>query len=264
MKFFKRLPVKGKELIYIVVALIIGIVIGTIIINNNYNYNYLGTAADWASAIMSFIAIIIVFWQMRREAQNERAFYIENKRPHFSVERTTVIHRDERILYDEGYIDLKTLYEELHGNKSKYIVRLTNISDNIVQSLKIKIDYNGSGTNRYAFDGLFPKQSILLVTDDIIVGGLDPLEIWIKFKTTANEIGYFHFGADLNNNFTKYFFVKGQEPVSVYGNDLLLSKNNYLIRKIEKKFKKKSSYKNITIPKEEFEDLEEEIGEKKN
>ena len=51
---------------YIVVALIIGIVIGTIIINNNYNYNYLGTAADWASAIMSFIAIIIVFWQMRR------------------------------------------------------------------------------------------------------------------------------------------------------------------------------------------------------
>ncbi|GAA0043187.1 hypothetical protein LATKL145_15990 [Lactobacillus amylovorus subsp. animalium] len=96
------------------------------------------------------------------------------------------------------------------------------------------------------------------------MGGLDPLEIWIKFKTTANEIGYFHFGADLNNNFTKYFFVKGQEPVSVYGDDLLLSKNNYLIRKIEKKFKKKPSYKNVTISEEEFEDLEKEIREQKN
>ena len=83
MKFFKRLTAKEKELVYIVVALIIGIMIGTIIINKNYNYNYLGTVADWASAIMSFMAIIIVFWQIRREAQNERAFYIENKRPHF-------------------------------------------------------------------------------------------------------------------------------------------------------------------------------------
>lgn len=264
MKFFKRLTAKEKELVYIVVALIIGITIGTIIINKNYNYNYLGTVADWASAIMSFMAIIIVFWQIRREAQNERAFYIENKRPHFSIERTTVINRDKRILYDKGYDNLKTLYKELHSNELNYIIRLTNISDNIVQSLKIKIDYNGGGTNIYVFDGLFPKQSILLVTDDIIVGGLGPLELWIKFKTTANEIGYFHFRAGLNNNFTKYFFVKGQEPVSVYGDDLLLSKGSYLIRKIENKFQKKPSYKNITIPREEFEDLEEEIGEKKN
>lgn len=75
--------------------------------------------ADWASAILSFVVILVVFWQVNRESKNERAFYIENKRLHFFAERTTIINSDEKILYHESYGDLKNLYDELHGNKTK-------------------------------------------------------------------------------------------------------------------------------------------------
>ena len=167
-----RLLVKGKELLYIVVALIIGIVIGTMIVIKSYNYNCLGTVADWMSAIMSFVAILVVFWQVKRESQNERAFYIENKRPRFSVERTTVINSNEKILYHNSYGNLKTLYKKLHDEEHpRYIIRLTNISDSIVHSLKIILKYNSEELNGYAFSGLTSKQSLLLVPDEELSNG---------------------------------------------------------------------------------------------
>lgn len=91
--------------------LLFGLLIGNSI---NSKKTDLGSWADWASAIMSFVAILVVFWQVKRESQNERAFYIENKRPRFSVERTTIINFDEKLLYCRNYGDLKALYKELH------------------------------------------------------------------------------------------------------------------------------------------------------
>lgn len=91
--------------------LLFGLLIGNSI---NSKKTDLGSWADWASAIMSFVAILVVFWQVKRESQNERAFYIENKRPRFSVERTTIINFDEKLLYCRNYGDLKALYKKLH------------------------------------------------------------------------------------------------------------------------------------------------------
>lgn len=248
-----RLLVKGKELLYIVVALIIGIVIGTMIVIKSYNYNCLGTVADWMSAIMSFVAILVVFWQVKRESQNEKAFYIENKRPRFSVERTTVINSNEKILYHNSYGNLKTLYKKLHDEEHpRYIIRLTNISDSIVHSLKIILKYNSEELNGYAFSGLTSKQSLLLVPDEELSNG-GFIDLQVEFETAANETGYFCFKVDLAGDFTEYIFVKDEEPVTVYGKDILVDKNSNETKELEKRFKgKKYSYKSITIAPEEF------------
>jgi hypothetical protein len=228
-----------------------------------------GSLADWASAILSFVAILVVFWQVNRESKNERAFYIENKMLHFSAERTTIINSDEKILYHESYEDLKNLYDELHGNKTKYIIRLTNTSENTVYSLKIILKYAGEKverTNRYAFDSLYSKQAILLVTDERIPeGGF--VDLQIKFRTAANELGYYHFHVDVAGNFTEYTFVKDKEPVSVYGDDVLIDKSSDKAKKLKEKFKeivtRRYSRRIVTIPEEEFNDLKRYIQERK-
>lgn len=228
-----------------------------------------GSLADWASAILSFVAILVVFWQVNRESKNERAFYIENKRLHFSAERTTIINSDEKILYHESYGDLKNLYDELHGNKTKYIIRLTNTSENTVSSLKIILKYAGEKverTNRYAFDSLYSKQAILLVTDERIPK-VSFVDLRIKFKTAANELGYFHFHVDVAGDSTEYTFVKDKESVSVYGDDVLIDKSSDKAKKLKEKFKeivtRRYSRRIVTIPEEEFSDLKRYIQERK-
>lgn len=250
--FFLKLRVKISRNIYWLLISSFAILFGLI----NSKGETLGSWADWASAIMSFVAILVVFWQVQKESQNKRAFYIENKRPRFSVERTTIINLDEKILYQKSFGNLKTLYKELHGNKSKYIIRLTNTSDNTVYSLKIIINYIGDKTkNEYAFDSLYSRQSILLVTDERIPSG-SFIDLWIKFKTVANEIGYFHFKVSLVDSSAEYTFVKNKEPVSVYGDDILINKNSSEAEKLEKKFNgEKYSYNIVTISEEEFNDL---------
>ena len=226
----------------------------------------MGSWADWISAIMSFVAILVVFWQMNRELQNERAINMETKRPRFSVERTTVINSDEKILYHNSYGDLKTLYGKLHDkNHQRYIIRLTNVSDNTIYALKIILIYGEEPINNYAFDGLFSRQSLLLVTDKDITNGIDPIELWIKFETVANETGYFYFKASMTNNFAKYFFVKNKTPVSVYDNDTLVDKNSSKAEELKKIFRDKNySYQIVTISEEEFSDLKRYIHEEKN
>ena len=87
--------VKYRYFVLTLIALsLLGVLIGTLI---NSKGEELGSWADWISAIMSFVAILVVFWQMNRELQNERAINMETKRPRFSVERTTVINSDEKI-----------------------------------------------------------------------------------------------------------------------------------------------------------------------
>ena len=106
-------------IIEILIAVIFGIIGGILFVwcyEKKLPTQGVGSLADWASAILSFVAILVVFWQVNRESKNERAFYIENKRPHFSAERTTIINSNEKILYHNSYGDLRTLYNELHGN----------------------------------------------------------------------------------------------------------------------------------------------------
>lgn len=256
--------VKYRYFVLTLIALsLLGVLIGTLI---NSKGEELGSWADWISAIMSFVAILVVFWQMNRELQNERAINMETKRPRFSVERTTVINSDEKILYHNSYGDLKTLYGKLHDkNHQRYIIRLTNVSDNTIYALKIILIYGEEPINNYAFDGLFSRQSLLLVTDKDITNGIDPIELWIKFETVANETGYFYFKASMTNNFAKYFFVKNKTPVSVYDNDTLVDKNSSKAEELKKIFRDKNySYQIVTISEEEFSDLKRYIHEEKN
>lgn len=258
-------------IIEILIAVIFGIIGGILFVwcyEKKLPTQGVGSLADWASAILSFVAILVVFWQVNRESKNERAFYIENKRPHFSAERTTIINSNEKILYHNSYGDLRTLYNELHGNESKYIVRLTNTSDNTVYSLKIIIKYDSDKTkgktNMYAFDNMYPKQAILLVTDQRITNG-SFVDLWIRFETTANETGYYHFKVNLTGNLTKYTFIKDKEPVDVYGDDELVDRDSNKAEKLEEMFRdKKYSYQVVTIPEEDFEDLKRYIHETKN
>lgn len=97
--------------IEILIAVIFGIIGGILFVlvyEKQLPIQGVGSLADWASAILSFVAILVVFCQVNRESKKERAFYIENKRPHFSAERTTIINSDEKILYHESYGDLIT------------------------------------------------------------------------------------------------------------------------------------------------------------
>lgn len=257
-------------IIEILIAVIFGIIGGMLFVlvyEKSLPIQGVGSLADWASAILSFVAILVVFWQVNRESQNERAFYIENKRPHFSAERTTIIHLNEKILYHKSYGDLKTLYEKLHDdNHPRYIIRLTNLSDNIVHSLKIILRYNGNRINSYALDGLFPEQSILLVTDEEITNGINPIELWIRFETAANEIGYFHFKAGImNERINKYIFIKGKEPVTAYGNDEVINKESDRAKELGRGFGGQFSRSIVTISEEEFDDLKRHIhGKEKN
>lgn len=244
-------------IIEILIAIIFGIIGGALFVlgyKGKLPTQGVGSLADWISAIMSFIAILVVFWQVKRESQNQRAFYIENKRPRFSVERTTVINLDEKILYHNNYVNLKTLYKKLHDKEQpRYIIRLTNISDNIVHSLKIVLRYGANKSNRYAFSGLNSKQSILLVPDEEVKNGINPIVLWIDFETAANETGYFHFKVDLAGSFTEYTFVKEDEPIAVYGDDVLVNKKSRKAEKLKKKFRNKEySYRVVTISPEEF------------
>ena len=146
---------------------------------------------------------------------------------------------------------------------------LTNTSENTVYSLKIILKYAGEKverTNRYAFDSLYSKQAILLVTDERIPeGGF--VDLQIKFRTAANELGYYHFHVDVAGNFTEYTFVKDKEPVSVYGDDVLIDKSSDKAKKLKEKFKeivtRRYSRRIVTIPEEEFNDLKRYIQERK-
>ena len=171
---------------------------------------------------------------------------------------------NEKILYHKSYGDLKTLYEKLHDdNHPRYIIRLTNLSDNIVHSLKIILRYNGNRINSYALDGLFPEQSILLVTDEEITNGINPIELWTRFETAANEIGYFHFKAGImNERINKYIFIKGKEPVTAYGNDEVINKESDRAKELGRGFGGQFSRSIVTISEEEFDDLKRHIHEK--
>lgn len=207
---------------FFVTALIVlplfGALLGTLI---NSKGEELGSLANWASAIGTVGAFIWGIVAITKQTNIQRALNVESKRPRFSFELTDSVQKGEIIM--RPYIAPETTTKAIEKRLNKdegLLFRLYNISDNQIYSLKIilyycydanKADYINKNTKRneyknkkckakktksnkikswqnaYDFHGMFKGQSIVLIPTNYIA---ELKKIVIKFRSSANEIGY--------------------------------------------------------------------------
>lgn len=198
-----------------------------------YSPNKYGTLADWISGVGTICAFLVVFWQIKKEADIQRAMEIESHRPRFAVSVTLaseITPGNTVFIGSQEAID--KLKEELRGMEEtnecmdrpnptnaflnfidhddrNYTV-LKNISKNNIYSIAVEITYSkdkSSESQIIEYFGIRPYENIVLLTDNDLWGEKNKCEsIVVKFVSSANEIGFF----DFENSWYKYSYVKSR------------------------------------------------------
>lgn len=218
-----------------------------------YSPNKYGTLADWISGVGTICAFLVVFWQIKKEADIQRAMEVESHRPRFAV---SVMLASEITLGNTVFIGsrkaIDKLKEELRGmeganefmdrsnptnkflNFTNYYDRnyavLKNISKNNIYSIAVEIKYlkdKSSKSQIIEYSGIRPYENIVLLTDNDLWGEKNKCEsIVVKFVSSANEIGFFDFESS-ESSWYKYSYVKSKnKSVSAYGMDKMISENS--------------------------------------
>lgn len=215
-----------------------------------YSPNKYGTLADWISGVGTICAFLVVFWQIKKEADIQRALEVESHRPRFAV---SVMLASEITLGNTVFIGsreaIDELKKELRGmeganefmdlpnpkntflNFTNYDDRnyavLKNISKNNIYSIAVEIKYlkdKSSESQIIEYSGIRPYENIVLLTDNDLWGEKNKCEsIVVKFVSSANETGFFYF----ESSRYKYSYVKSKnKSVSAYGMDKMISENS--------------------------------------
>lgn len=217
-----------------------------------YSPNKYGTLADWVSGVGTICAFLVVFWQIKKEADIQRAMEVESHRPRFAVSdmlASEITPGNTVLIGSREAID--ELKEELRGmeeaneymdqpnptntflnftkfNDRNYAV-LKNISKNNIYSIAVEIKYlkdKSSESQIIEYSGIRPYENIVLLTDNDLWGEKNKCEsIVVKFVSSANEIGFFDF--ESSSSWYKYLYVKSKnKSVSAYGMDKMISENS--------------------------------------
>lgn len=233
----------------ICIPLLTGLVIGAL---THSTGEELGSWADWASAIGTVGAFIWGIVVITKQANIQRAMSIENKRPRFSFDPTEVILKNDFILLPNRWIDSKIIQAGLDENEG-VLFRISNISANPIYSLKIILYYDDITNAQkrqkikneenedekdikpkkqtYIIYGMPKEKTVVLVPSKFIKKWQ---EIFIKFHSSANEIGYMRCKSGQS---VKYYFVKNKNTaISTTGDDQMILSTDQVVKDFDEEF----------------------------
>lgn len=214
-----------------------------------YSPNKYGTLAEWISGVGTIGAFLVVFWQIKKEADIQRAMEVESHRPRFAVSvmlaseitpgNTVFIGSREAIdKLKEKLREMEKANEYMDRpnptntflnftNDDRNYAVLKNISKNNIYSIAVEIKYlkdKSSESQIIEYSGIRPYENIVLLTDNDLWGENNKCEsIVVKFVSSANEIGFFY----SESSWYKYLYVKSKnKSVSAYGMDKMISENS--------------------------------------
>lgn len=191
-----------------------------------------GSVADWVNDLGTIGAFIIIFWQIKKEAEIQRAIKIEEQRPRFAM----------RVVSDNNFPDANVTFlgkwdkisEIITNIRNNNVIRnvliLKNISRNDIYSITIRIKYTENNEvtkfEKLGYSGIGPYENLVLLSDfnfndeSKIYGGLV-----VRFITPANEMGFFE--ADKLDSKPKYYYVETKnKSVSVNDVDEIINKKS--------------------------------------
>lgn len=212
----------------------------------------LGSWADWASAIGTVGAFIWGIVVITKQTNIQRAMSIENKRPRFSFDLTEVILKNDFILLPNRRMDSKIIQAGLDENEG-VLFRISNISANPIYSLKIILYYdditniekrkeikekkNGNEEDikpqkqTYIIYGMPKERTVVLVPGKFIKKWQ---KIFIKFHSSANEIGYMRCKSGQS---VEYYFVKNKNTaISTTGDDQMILSTDQVAKDFDEAF----------------------------
>lgn len=229
--------------------LLTGLLIGTLISNKGEE---LGSWADWASAVGTVGAFIWGIIVITKQTNIQRAMNIEDKRPRFSFDPTEVILKNDLILLPNRMMTSKILQTGLDENEG-VLFRISNITENPIYSLKIILYYDDITNVRkrreiknkknedekdikpkkqtYIIYGVPKEKTVVLVPKKLIKKWQ---EIFIKFHSSANEIGYMRCKSGQS---VKYYFVKNKNnAISATGDDQMILSTDQVVKDFDEVF----------------------------
>ncbi len=211
-----------------------------------------GTVADWASGIGTIAALAAVIWQQDRQENMERAINVENSRPRFTLSFYPNATKKATVLYwGRNPSEVKEIIE---GENPYRLIYIQNISENVIYDFEVILKYHEAKTFKPRTDywttsGIGPKENIIIIpkfkkTDKEVEGNIVYDGLFIKFVTTANEVGFFietntkQEATDSGFNASQYYYVKGRhiKHVTAINRDKMIRVNSDECRKLDRMF----------------------------
>lgn len=204
-----------------------------------------GTLADWLSGLGTIAAFLAVFWQVKKEADVQRAMDIENQRPRFAIH---IVPNKELLKTETVFVgcqsNIDALKNELHSlknaedfldrkfdlddwkdTKSYYVIK--NISKNNIYSITVNFMYlkNGSmKSEKVKYTGVKPYENVVILTDFYYEDTTTQFkEMVVKFTSSASEVGFLRYRPYQDD----YFYVKSKnKSVSTVNEDKIILQNS--------------------------------------
>ena len=216
---------------------------GMVFVFVSFFLNKYGTLADWMGGLGTIAAFLAVFWQVKKEAEIQRAMNIENQRPRFAT----------RLIDDNNIPSKNTIIIGKNDNTSeivnaknnntvmKKLLMLKNISKNNIYSITVKTEYlkkNGetweNSFENLEYTGVRPYENIVIATDfKFLDEKTEYRGMVIKFVSSANEIGFME--ADKTDSSPKYYYVRlSNHNISANGEDTIIDINSDKYQELNK------------------------------
>lgn len=216
---------------------------GMVFVFVSFFSNKYGTLADWMGGLGTIAAFLAVFWQVKKEAEIQRAMNIENQRPRFAT----------RLIDDNNIPSKNTIIIGKNDNTSeivnaknnntvmKKLLMLKNISKNNIYSITVKTEYlkkNGetweNSFENLEYTGVRPYENIVIATDfKFLDEKTEYRGMVIKFVSSANEIGFME--ADKTDSSPKYYYVRlSNHNISANGEDTIIDINSDKYQELNK------------------------------
>lgn len=203
--------------------------------------NKYGTLADWISGLGTIAAFLAVFWQVKKEADIQRAMDIENQRPRFAVhivpdkelfEIGTVFvgcqdnidilkNKLQALKSAAAFLDRPFTLTDWKDAKSFYVIK--NISKNNIYSITVNFMYlknKSIKSEKIKYTGVRPYENIVILTDfydeDTTI---QFKEMVVKFTSSASEVGFLRYRPYQSD----YFYIRSKnKSVSTTNEDKII------------------------------------------
>ncbi len=249
-----------KNIALVCIAILLGAIIFDALPYSSEKY---GTLADWLGGLGTIAAFLAVFWQVRKEADVQRALDIENQRPRFAVSivlDSEMLSKKAVFIGKQSNIDnlkkVKSNVTTIDSIKGREHFVLKNISNNNIYSITVNLKYllknKSIISEKIKYTGIHSYQNIVLLTDSYFGDGSTKyVGMIVEFLSSANETGFFTHGNpyfEVNNpkygTFkSEYFYIKSKnKSVSASGTDRMISQNSKEYKKISTKMENGKSY----------------------
>lgn len=210
-----------------------------------------GSLAEWVSGIGTLLAFFVVFWQINKQTNIQRALDIEHQRPRFAISTLLGYPSGNTIVIYDGNsnnninVDGAISNNTILNNQGKQYPRINirNISDNNVYSIEVafvyyyKSDRNNTMRELFNFNGLKESQNLLLFprfeSQGKFAQDLVCSDLVIRFTSSVEEVGFVEYNGyeqtfpNLGIGSENYYYVENKNRnVRVYGRDQMISEGS--------------------------------------